>query len=109
MRQQTRLIAWYYNLAKEESKTLTLGMMLTRYENEVTLFKKAPHSEQIRIGIISRLNIATLPIELINRDVVLRFISQIRKRNISDSTVRKYLMLLSAVFTTAKKWGNIIE
>lgn len=91
---------------KEESKTLTLGMMLTRYENEVTLFKKAPHSEQIRIGIISRLNIATLPIELINRDVVLRFISQIRKRNISDSTVRKYLMLLSAVFTTAKKrWG----
>ncbi|GAC1605669.1 MAG: tyrosine-type recombinase/integrase [Aquirhabdus sp.] len=91
---------------KEEIKTLTLGMMLTRYENEITVFKKAPHSEQIRIGIISRLSIATFPIELVNRDVVLHFISQIRKREISNSTVRKYLMVLSAVFTTAKRrWG----
>jgi len=91
---------------KEETKTLTLGMMIMRYQNEVTGLKKAPHSEQIRIGIILRLKIAMLPIELVNRDAVLRFISQIRQRNISDSTVRKYLMLLSAVFTTAKRrWG----
>lgn len=91
---------------KGNTEKNTLGMMLTRYANEVTEFKKAPSSEHIRIGIILSLDIAALPIELVNRDAALRFISQIRKRQVSDCTVRKYLMLLSALFTTAKKrWG----
>jgi integrase len=91
---------------KGNTEKNTLGMMLIRYAKEVTEFKKAPSSEHIRIGIILNLDIAALPIELVNRDAALRFISQIRKRKISDCTVRKYLMLLSALFTTAKKrWG----
>ncbi|GAC1569452.1 MAG: tyrosine-type recombinase/integrase [Aquirhabdus sp.] len=88
----------------------TLGSLLMRYSSEVSVTKKSVKSERNRIEIILGYEIAQLPISLVNREAMLRFLVHIRERNISESTVRKYLMLLSAFFTTAKKkWGMSVH
>jgi len=91
---------------KVKADKATLGSLLMRYSSEVSVTKKSAKSEINRIKIILSCEIARLPISLVNREAVLRFLVQIRARNISESTVRKYVMVLSAFFTTAKKmWG----
>lgn len=92
--------------SKVKADKATLGSLLMRYSSEVSVTKKSAKSEINRIKIILNCEIARLPILLVNREAVLRFLVQIRARNISESTVRKYVMVLSAFFTTAKKvWG----
>jgi integrase len=95
---------------KEQAAKNTLGVMLEKYAKEVTINKKSAKSEHNRILMILRYDIADLPIELVNRDAILRFIVQIRKRKITDCTLRKYLMVLSALFTTmSKRWGMTVS
>ncbi|MGZ5801744.1 MAG: tyrosine-type recombinase/integrase, partial [Burkholderiaceae bacterium] len=95
----------------------TLGVLLTRYKKEVSTTKKGVRAEKLRIDMIQRYEISRLPLAMVNRDAVLRFIKQIRKyaiasdgsvktRPLSDCTLRKYLMLLSAFYGVAnKRWG----
>ena len=92
--------------AKINTDKDTLGVLLSRYLTEVSVTKKNFKTEKSRIKIILGCDIARLPIALVNREAVLRFLVQIRKRNIEETTVRKYVMVLSAFFTNARRsWG----
>jgi integrase len=92
--------------AKREAARLTLNSLLTRYEEEVTPTKKGKRAELLRIKKLRRFPIAALPIQLIDRAALRDFLQAGSKEDWSSSTARKYLMLISAVFTTAvKRWG----
>lgn len=92
---------------KREAARLTLASLLTKYEEEVTPSKKGKRAELLRIGKLRRFPIAALPVQLIDRATLQDFLQAGTKEGWSTSTARKYLMLISAVFTTAiKRWGH---
>lgn len=92
--------------AKREALRLTLDSLLLRYASDVTPEKKGHRAELLRINKLRRFQISALPIQLINRAELSKFLKAGEKEGWSSSTARKYLMLISAVFTTAvKRWG----
>lgn len=92
--------------AKREAARLTLDSLLTRYAEEVTPAKKGKRAELLKIKKLQRFPIAALPVQLIDRSALRDFMQAGTKEQWSSSTARKYLMLISAVFTTAvKRWG----
>lgn len=96
--------------AKREAARLSLNFLLMRYADEVTPTKKGKRAELLRIKKLQRFPIAALPIQLIDRAVLRDFMQAGSKEGWSSSTARKYLMLISAVFTTAvKRWGYTFE
>jgi integrase len=91
---------------KREAAKLTFDALLNRYAIEITSDKKGKRAELLRINKLRRFPIATLPIQLIDRTALLRFMDEGKKERWSSSTLRKYVMLISGVFTTAiKRWG----
>lgn len=92
--------------ARREAARLTLDSLLARYADEVTPAKKGKRAELLKIKKLRRFPIATLPVQLIDRAALRDFMQAGTKERWSSSTARKYLMLISAVFTTAvKRWG----
>ena len=92
--------------AMREASSLTLDTLLTRYANEVSPVKKDKRTELLRIKKLRRFAISALSVKLVDRSALLNFIQDGRKEGWSSSTSRKYLMLISAVFTVAiKRWG----
>lgn len=93
--------------AKREAARLTLDVLLARYADEVTPTKKGKRAEALRIKKLRRFPIASLPVQLIDRTALRDFMQAGTKdERWSGSTTRKYLMLISAVFTAAvKRWG----
>lgn len=92
--------------AKRDAIRLTLDSLLARYASDVTPAKKGKRAELLRIQKLRRFTISTLPIQLIDRSSLRDFLQAGTKDGWSSSTARKYLMLISAVFTTAvKRWG----
>ncbi|HUW51544.1 MAG TPA: site-specific integrase [Sulfuricella sp.] len=95
---------------KREAAKLTLNTLLTRYSIEVTANKKGKMVELPRIKKLQRFDIAALPVQLIDRASLLRFMEAGSKEGWSSCTLRKYVMLISGVFTTAtKRWGYSFE
>jgi integrase len=91
---------------KREAVRLTLGVLLQRYGTEVTPQKKGKRAELLRIQKLRRFNIAALPIQLIDGNALRSFLQIGTQQGWSSSTARKYLMLISGVYTTAvKSWG----
>lgn len=92
--------------AKREAARLTLDSLLARYADEVTPAKKGKRAELLRIKKLRRFPIAALPVQLVDRSALRDFMQAGTKEGWSSSTARKYLMLISGVFTTAvKRWG----
>lgn len=97
--------------AKREAARLTLDSLLSRYADEITPAKKGKRAELLRIKKLRRFDIAALPLQLIDRTALRNFVQAATKQEAwSSSTARKYVMLISAVFTTAvKRWGYTID
>jgi len=95
---------------KEESINTTLTVLLDRYLVEITPTKRGAQVESAKIGKLKRYEIARLPVHLVGRDAVLRFMETARRERWSDNNIRKYLMLLSGLFQVAvKRWGMNLE
>lgn len=91
---------------KREAARLTLDTLLKKYEEEVTPTKKGKRTELFRIKKLRRFRISKLPVQLVDRTSLQDFIREGTKEGWTSNTIRKYLMLISAVFTTAvKRWG----
>jgi integrase len=96
--------------ARREAVKLTLDSLLVRYADEVTPAKKGKRAELLRIKKLRRFPIAALPVQLVDRSALRDFMAAGTKEGWSSSTTRKYLMLISALFTTAiKRWGYRFE
>lgn len=96
--------------AKREAARLTLNSLLIRYAKEITPSKKGKRAELSRINKLQRFQIAALPTQLIDGAALRAFLRDGEAESWSPSTARKYLMLISAVFTTAvKRWGYSLE
>lgn len=92
--------------AKRDATRLTLDLLLERYANEVSPMKKDKRTELLRIRKLRRFSIAALPVQLIDRSALYELMESGKKGGWSLSTTRKYIMLISAVFTVAiKRWG----
>lgn len=95
---------------KEESIKTTLMALLDRYLVEITPTKRGAQVESAKIGKLKRYEIARLPVYLVGRDAVRRFMDTARREGWSDNNLRKYLMLLSSLFqVAAKRWGMNLE
>jgi integrase len=91
---------------RKKATGLTIGMLLDRYREEVTVHKKGCKEETYTIGKLQRIaNFASLPIYLVDGDVTERLKLELGK-TLSSTTVRKYLMLVSHLFKMAvtKRW-----
>lgn len=95
---------------KRAAARLTLDLLLERYAAEVTPAKKGKRAELLRIQKLRRFPIAALSVHLIDRTALRDFMQAGTKEAWSSSTARKYLMLISGVFTTAvKRWGYTFD
>ena len=93
--------------AHREAASTTLDSLLVKYEKEVSVHKKGARAEKHRIAKLRRTNLAKQPISHIDRSALTKFIECWRRdEGTSENTLRKYVMLISAVFETAiKQWG----
>lgn len=92
-------------VARREAAQLTFRVLLERYEREVTPGKKGARAELGRIRRLKTFEVVDLPARFVTRDAIAQFIKQ-APVSWSSNSLRKYLMLISAVFTTAVKcWG----
>ena len=87
--------------------TTTFGDLLNQYKKEITPTKKDTRTECLRIDMLLRLPIATLPANRIDGEVVRKQLLKMTYRNegkkpISDSTKVRYQALISHVYKTAR-------
>jgi len=95
---------------KEDTAKITLTVLLDRYLLEITPTKRSAPVESTKIGKLKRYEISCLPVSLVGRDAILRFMATAKKEGWSDNNLRKYLMLLSSLFQVAtKRWGMNLE
>ncbi|NYE61997.1 integrase [Duganella sp. 1224] len=95
---------------KETAAKLTLEALLDRYLAEITPTKRGARAEISKIGKLKRYPIARLPINLVRREAVLQFMETAKSERWSDSSLRKYLMLISSLFQVAtKRWGMSLD
>jgi integrase len=95
---------------KEDSAKTTLATLLDRYLKEITPLKRGARVESAKIGKLKRYEIARLPIYLVGRDAIRRFIDTVKREGWSENNTRKYLMLMSNLFQVAiKQWGMSLE
>jgi integrase len=96
-------------VTKREAAQLTFRVLLERYEKEVTPQKKGVRAELGRIKRLKTFEVTDLPARFVTRDAIARFMKQ-APATWSGNSLRKYLMLISAVFTTAiKRWGYSLD
>ena len=93
--------------AHRDAATTTLATLLVRYETEVSAQKKGARAEKHRIAKLKRSALAKLPITHLDRTALSQYIAEWRaKASGSENTLRKYVMLVSAIFETAiRRWG----
>lgn len=95
---------------KEDAAKTTLADLLDRYLKEITPTKRGADVESAKIGKLKRYEISRLPIYLVGRDAIRKFMDTAKKEGWSDNNLRKYLMLISGVFQAAiKRWGMHLE
>lgn len=93
--------------AHRDAAKTTLATLLDRYEVEVSASKKGVRAEKHRLAKLRRSPLASLPITHLDRAALAQFIGTWRaEASGSENTLRKYVMLVSAVFETAiRRWG----
>ncbi|HZW12195.1 MAG TPA: site-specific integrase [Noviherbaspirillum sp.] len=95
---------------REDSAKTTLDDLLDRYLKEITPTKRGADVESTKIGKLKRYEISRLPVNLVGRDAIQKFMATAKREGWSDNNLRKYLMLLSSVFQVAvKRWGMHLE
>jgi integrase len=103
--------------AKAERKkagTLTVGSLLDRYLAEVTIHKKGGKEETYSIRRLQRnRQFSSLPVYLVDGEAIERLKTEFKSESppLSDTTVRKYLMLISHLFKVAviKRWCKDLQ
>lgn len=96
---------------KKKSIGLTLGKLLEQYQQEVTIHKKGWKEETYLIGKLLRYKrFSDMPIYLVDGLVVESLKAELSK-TLANTTVRKYLMLLSHLFRVAitKRWCRDLQ
>ncbi|HEY8101779.1 MAG TPA: site-specific integrase [Burkholderiaceae bacterium] len=96
---------------KKKEANLTVSSLLERYRKEVTIHKKGCREETYTIGKLQRFkSFSNLPIFLVDGDAIEKLKRELSK-SLSDTTVRKYLMLISHLFKTAvtKRWCRDLQ
>jgi len=97
------------NRQTRRDASVTLGNLLTRYQQEVTPNKKGERAERLRINKLLRFPIANLPVRLVNRDALLQFMKT-PSEHWTENNLRKYLMIISSLFNIAvKRWGMQLD
>lgn len=94
---------------KKKAIGLTVSSLFDRYLDEVTVHKKGWKEETYTVKRLQRMShFANLPVYLVDGDAIERLKRELKKsaRPLSDTTVRKYLMLISHLFKVAvtKRW-----
>lgn len=84
---------------------LTLGMLLGRYEKEITPTKKGHIKERSKIRVLQRSYISGISLVNIHPVDIVEF-RNIRSKEVAPATVTKEMNLLSNVFNVARsEWG----
>lgn len=100
------LVLAHRQIRREAS--VTLEDLLQRYLTEVTPTKKGAKEESYRIKRLQKFRISSTPVRLLNRETLSAFLQSERARSQND--LRKYLMIISAVFSVAvRRWGMKLE
>lgn len=106
-------------IKKRSAKNYTLADAIKDYKKEKSEKKKGWATEGSRLNLILRLPIAKEPLYMIHRDTILSCLSDIRsgigqrikgvkKRAVSEATVKRYYNLLRHIFQIAKdEWKKI--
>lgn len=94
---------------KKKAVNLTISSLFDRYLSEVTVHKKGHKEEAYSIGRLQRIkSFATLPVYLVDGGTIDRLKFELRSSTppLTDTTIRKYLMLVSHLFKVAitRRW-----
>jgi integrase len=92
---------------KKKAAHLTVDSLLERYAAEVTPTKKGRKEEAYAIGRLRRMKaFSNLPVYLVNGETIERLKRDLTDCRLSDTTIRKYLMIVSHVFKVAisRRW-----
>lgn len=92
---------------KKKSTSFTIDSLLLRYSEEVTPAKKSYKEESYTISRLRRMKaFSNLPVYLADGAAVERLKLQLVASGLSNTTVRKYLMLISHAFRIAitRRW-----
>jgi len=100
--------------AKKKAISLTVGSLFDRYLAEVTVHKKGWKEETYSIKRLQRnSHLAKLPVYLVDGDAIERLKRELRTSTptLSDTTIRKYLMLVSHLFKVAiiRRWCTDLQ
>jgi integrase len=98
---------------KKKAASMTIGTLLDRYLKEVSIHKKGHKDEAYSIGRLQRIkSFSSLPVYLADGDTIERLKHDIRaSKPLSDTTMRKYLMLVSHMFKIAmtRRWCKDLQ
>jgi integrase len=92
---------------KKKAVNITVDSLLKRYAEEVTPTKKGHKEEAYAIGRLRRIkNFANLPVYLCDGDTIERLKNELKRAELSNATIRKYLMIVSHMFRIAitRRW-----
>ena len=101
--------------SQKSQNELTFGSLLTKYKNEITPTKKDVRTESLRIDMLLRSDIAKIPANRLNGQILREHLSSMTWRNqgkrpITDSTKVRYQALVSHVYKIARTlWRHILE
>lgn len=97
---------------KKKSTSFTIDSLLLRYSEEVTPAKKSCKEESYTISRLRRMKaFSSLPIYLADGDAIERVKRDLKASRLSDTTIRKYLMLISHLFKVAitRRWCTDLQ
>ncbi|MBC3863192.1 site-specific integrase [Undibacterium jejuense] len=92
---------------KKKATGTTIGGLFDMYLTEITPAKKGAKEEEYAIRRLQRFkDFANLPVYLADGDTIERLKRDLRADNLSNTTVRKYLMIVSSLFRVAitRRW-----
>jgi integrase len=93
----------------EELKRVTLGDLLVRYRDTITIRKRGHHNEMILINALLRQSFAVTPLASISAEDFSKYRDE-RVKTVKPTTVNHDLTLLSHLFQLARReWGLQVE
>ncbi len=88
-----------------EAETTTLAVLIERYRNEVTPYKKGASSEYYRLNALNRCGLGRRFVAGIRGNDIAQYRDE-RLKKVSSATVKRDLVLLGHIFEIARKeWG----
>lgn len=92
---------------RKQALTFTIDSLLQKYAEEVTPSKKGCKEEAYAIGRLQRMKaFSGLPVYLADGAAIERLKRELKESGLSNTTIRKYLMIVSHVFkvATTRRW-----